>query len=547
MTTLTLVEPAHMWVPPRADTMADVVFGTADLAGLTLDPEQRLVIDAFCSVDEQGLWAAIVGCLIESRQNGKTKGVLAPIVLAELYDEDDPDRIVWTAHRFKTSRDAFTETRALIDNSDALRRRVYKVNESHGEESIELLNGALLEFLARSRMTARGLGGKLVVLDEGFALQGGMLGALLPTLSARPNPHVLVASSACMADSDQLRDLVKSGRAGGDNTLAYLEWCAPGSWKDPGCADPKCRHPKPPFETPGCALDDESLWALANHSLGRQRANGTGLTYRFVRQERRRLPPLEFGRERLGWHDDPAGGDGPPIAVEAWNRRKIPDLDLVDRTRTPVFFLDASPQMRSATIGVALPGAKPHVELAAHDAGTHWLLARAAQLKARHRSASWSAMAGGAIGALIPALTAADVCKCGAVRDEAHVGAHVKDKEASLAAGTDVCTCAAVRDEAHLGAHESIGRIDIELFTVGDMGRACSHLQSLVDNQAFTHSGDPLFTDALAGADKRDVGEGLWVWGWRVSTTDISPLYAATGALWALSQNPPYNPLANIW
>lgn len=524
MTTLTLVEPAHMWVPARADTMADVVFGIADLAGLVLDPEQRLTIDAFCSVDAQGLWAAIVACLVESRQNGKTKGVLAPIVLAELYDQDDPDRIVWTAHRFKTSRDAFTEMRALIDNSDALRRRVYKINESHGEESIELLNGALLEFLARSRMTARGLGGKLIVLDEGFALQGGMLGALLPTLSARPNPHVLVASSACMVDSDQLRDLVKSGRAGGDNSLAYLEWCAPGSWKEPGCADPKCRHPKPPFETPGCALDDEARWLPANHSLGRRRANGTGLTYRFVRQERRRLPSLEFGRERLGWHDDPIGGGEQPITVEAWNRRKI-DIDLVDRTKTPVFFLDASPQMRSATIGVALANQKPHVELAAHDAGTHWLVTRAAELKAKHPNASWSAMAGGAIGALIPALTAADVCTCGAVRDEAHVSAHAEDPD----------------------SHFSVGKIEVELFTIGDMGRACGHLQSLVDNQAFTHSGDPLFTDALAGAVKRDIGEGLWVWGWRNSTTDISPLYAATGALWALSQNPPYDPLANIW
>jgi hypothetical protein len=68
------------------------------------------------------------------------------------------------------------------------------------------------------------------------------------------------------------------------------------------------------------------------------------------------------------------------------------------------------------------------------------------------------------------------------------------------------------------------------------MGRACGYLQKLIADRQVTHASDELFTDALAGAVKRDVGDGLWTWSSRKSTTDISPLVAVTGALWALRQ-----------
>jgi phage terminase large subunit-like protein len=79
------------------------------------------------------------------------------------------------------------------------------------------------------------------------------------------------------------------------------------------------------------------------------------------------------------------------------------------------------------------------------------------------------------------------------------------------------------------------------------MGRACAHLQRLVQDKTLTHSDDPLFTAALAGAVKRDVGEGLWAWGRRKSTTDISPLVAVTGALWTLELHGAYDLLESVY
>jgi hypothetical protein len=40
------------------------------------------------------------------------------------------------------------------------------------------------------------------------------------------------------------------------------------------------------------------------------------------------------------------------------------------------------------------------------------------------------------------------------------------------------------------------------------------------------------------------VGDGSWKWTRRKSTTDITPLYAATTALWAAHQR---KPAQNVW
>jgi hypothetical protein len=55
-----------------------------------------------------GKWVALEEAIIESRQNGKTTNVVLPVVLFDLFMLP-PDRIVWTAHLFKTARDAFDD------------------------------------------------------------------------------------------------------------------------------------------------------------------------------------------------------------------------------------------------------------------------------------------------------------------------------------------------------------------------------------------------------------------------------------------------------
>jgi hypothetical protein len=62
-----------------------------------------------------GRWAALETCRIEPRQNGKTGGELLPVVLFDLFLMP-PDKIVWTAHLFRTARDAFNDFDRMIAN-----------------------------------------------------------------------------------------------------------------------------------------------------------------------------------------------------------------------------------------------------------------------------------------------------------------------------------------------------------------------------------------------------------------------------------------------
>jgi hypothetical protein len=496
----TAIQPAYMSVPPtRVASLVDVVCGYADLAGRQLDPEQRLSVDVLTSVDEFGNWAAPVGATIKSRQNGKTTGELEPIVLTELFDDEYPDRIVWTSHRFKTSREAFLDLRGMIESSEELSSRVARYSDARGEEGIYLDNDACVEFLARSRLQGRGLGGKLVVFDEAFALSQGILGALLPTLSARRNPLVLLGSSACMEDSLELWDVVQAGRSGADPGLAYVEYCAPGSFKQPGCETKGCMHTR---GTPGCVMDRLDYREVANPGIARGR-----ITHKFIEQvERSRLSPVEFGRERYGWHEEPIQPNLPPITLEMWQAKK--DAESVIPAGAPVVFAaEIALDRRSASIGVAgwRADGSMHVGLIEHDYGTAWLLPRLLELKESHKL--YTVVRG----------DRKNSKKCqGIILDPSSPAVDLVDS---------------LRD----------AKIEPVLMTSREVGTACSGLQrALLDagEVPVWHRGQPAVDTALDGAVKRDLGDGGWAFGRKksaVESVDITPVAAVTNARWALT------------
>lgn len=359
-----MIKPAHLWIPSRVGSYGEEAVDLARVAGLELDDEQKLAVDAMLSLAPGAKWAALESVIVEGRQNGKTVRVLLPVVLWDLFMLT-PDRIVWTAHLFRTARDAFDEFCVCIATAPELSRRVKHVSYGHGEEAIELHNGATLEFLARSQGGGRGLGGKRIVFDEALILAASSLGSLIPTLSARQNPHINYGSSAAKETSDQLHSLKDRGRAGGDPSLIWVEYCAPGGWEDPGCRQgDQCPHF---YGTDGCALDDETLWPLANHALGHNR-----ITYEFVRSERRTLPPREFGRERLGWHEELLGTSG-VIPERLWLSRTDVDSTHGEWVGLAV---DASLDLRSAAIGATgmRPDGKRHWQVLRHDAGVGWVI-----------------------------------------------------------------------------------------------------------------------------------------------------------------------------
>lgn len=318
--------------------------------GLMLDPWQRFVLEQSLG-ERDGKWSAFETAIIVGRQNGKG-AILEARELAGLFLFDE-ELILHSAHQFKTASEGFRRVESLIRNCDWASRRVKRVWHSHGDECIELKTGQRLRFVARSRTSGRGFSGDLVILDEAFELGAEDMAALLPTLSARPNPQIWYASSAGMATSTQLASVRERGLTGEDPSLCYLEWSA----------------------EPGADVDDRGAWRQANPAFGIR------IDEEFIARERRALDEDSFARERLGiWR------------TEA-DLRAIPGFGALADPASSAdgimrFAVDADPDQSWAAIGFAGRRADglDHVEILDHREGMAWVVPRL--IMARERAAA---------------------------------------------------------------------------------------------------------------------------------------------------------------
>lgn len=488
-----LVPPAHLWIPPRLSSAGQDVVDLAKRAGLELDLEQQLMVDAIFSEGDNGDLAALEACVIEARQNGKTVALEAA-ALADLFLFAEPgDLFVWSAHLFKTTVEAFIDLKAIIERNDFLMRRVDKIREANGEEGFELHDGTRLNFLARSKTGGRGLSSRRLTLDEAFAITPGMMGTLFPTMAAQADAQIRYGSSAGLADSEQLRSLRDRGRAGGDPSLTYIEWGT-----DPGgCATEKCDHDRI-VRPRGCALDDRAKIQAANPAVGRR------ITWKYIESERRALPPAEFARERLSWWDEP-GANTRVISAPKWAE----GLDVASQIEGQfAVAVDTDPDRTMTAIGVCgnRVDGLAHIEVAAHRPGTDWVVPALLQMHA------------------VTPLTV--------VLDPAGAAA------------------------TFVTALEDAG-VTVRQVTAREMAAACGLVYDAVmaapgtneEPAGLRHIGQTPLDVALAGAKKR-VLAAAWAWDRRDWSVDLTTLVAVTLAHWAwltVERLPPgYDPLASI-
>lgn len=353
-------EPRYLSLPPadETDDYGDRAIGLAELAGLTLDPWQQLVLRGMLRRRSSRQWAAYECCLNCPRQNGKSL-ILEAYDLAKLYLGPPGTLILHSAHQFRTALETFRHLSGLIRNSPELMAEVKPrgIRESHGEESVELKNGSRLLFTARSVSGAgRGFSPDTVVLDEAYRLPHEALAALQPALAAKPNPQMVYASSTGYPDSEVLWSLVQRGRAGGDGSLAYFEWSA----------------------DPSLALDDPRAWAQANPALGyRLTAEKTAAEWRSMKDARRE----DFARERLGlWAESKTASVFP---AGTWDLCGDPASQIASM---PMFAAAVSTDRTTASIGVA--GSRSdgvqHLEVVQNAPGTDWIVPDLARMTARN-------------------------------------------------------------------------------------------------------------------------------------------------------------------
>jgi phage terminase large subunit-like protein len=297
-------------------------------------------------------WASDEVVVVVPRQNGKT----ATLVLRALWGVVlGGERLaVYTAHEFKTCREAFLLAKSLVE-TEVFQQYEPKVSVSHGKEGLTFADGNRLLFIARSRTSGRGFSPDVVFLDESFELDDLALAALKPSVSAAASSQLWFASSAPHDTSSVLRRLALKGRAGEVERMTYLEWCAD------------------PDRAPG----DIEGWKEANPALGSRLALQT------IASELDIMTPEDFGRERLGhWREEEVVGvfDG-----ALWASLAVSGA--ITHRATKALAIDVSPGRDRSSIAAAalLDDGRALVEVIADEPGTSWIVGRVAEIVADHR------------------------------------------------------------------------------------------------------------------------------------------------------------------
>jgi len=381
------VQEPRVWsLPESVSSAGEEAVELARMAGLVLDPWQEFVLASSLGERDDGKWAAFEVGVVVSRQNGKGS-ILEARELAGLFLLGER-LIIHSAHQFDTSIEAFRRLLFLIEDTPDFARRVKRVSRSHGEEGIELKGGQRIRFRTRTKGGGRGFTSDCLILDEAMILPESAHSALLPTLSARPNPQVWYTGSAVDQEVHEhgivLARIRERGLKGDDPALAYMEWSVDEDDYN---------------DDPAQVAVDPDAWARANPGLGIR------ISTEHVAREQRSMDAKAFAVERLGVGDWPAtdGSGQRVIGRAAWAACE----DAESTVRDPVCFaVDVMPDRSAASIAVAgrRDDGLAHVEIVEHRRGTDWAAGRLAELVADHKSIGALCDATGPVASLLPEL-----------------------------------------------------------------------------------------------------------------------------------------------
>lgn len=465
------------WSPYVSSAGAEVIELAAS-AGLVLDPWQQFVLTHALGENRDGRWANTKVSTWVPRQNGKG-GIIEARELGGLFLLGEK-LILHSAHEYKTAQEAFLRIKGLIEGTPDLDRRVNRYWQANGEQGIELTRaagGARLRFIARSRGSGRGFSGDCNILDEAQEIVAAMMAALLPTLSARPNPQLWFFGTPPSDPAAWAYGLREDGEAGAER-LAHFDWGADIDLSKP--AEVRA------------AVELVELRYATNPSMGirimpetvEDEVKPSGLG-----------PTVDFCMERLGaWL--PRAGDGPRVLdIKAWE--KIMDAES-KRVGAIALAVDITPARDSACIGIygLRADGLGHAEIIDQRPGTSWIVPRLEELRDRWNPVGIGVDTAGPAVTLIEPLGKLDV----------------------------PITVPEDPDEPQYG--------DLAIPTARDVAAACGQLADAVRDEEFRHIGQQILADAIRGAATRPLGDA-WAWARRISTVDISPIVTVTLARWA--------------
>jgi hypothetical protein len=297
-----------------------------------------------------------------------------------------------------------------------------------------------------------------------------------------------------MKDSTQLASVRTRGLAGNDPTLAFGEWSC----------DPHNEY-CPPHCTEHDDRGDPRSWARANPGLGIR------LSEEWTRDEEfAKMPADQFDRERLGIGDWPVGDAAWLVIPErVWDRCQVDDT--IERPRRIAIAVDVTPDQSAASIvvGSVVKWDGEERVLAEmghtadgwmdHRAGTQWIVPRIKEFKERH-------------GKRICAVVVDPISPASPLITELEkAGIEVTKPTTREVATAHLEFCTWCRD------------------IPAEDGRAAQP-------RKLAHLGQPDLRSAVAAGVRREIGDGQYAWARKSTLVDISPLCAATMAVWAANK-----------
>ena len=361
-------EPRIQIEPERAATDGPDAALLMSEYGCDLDPWQRAVMDCWLGKDADGKYTVTSAGLSLPRQNGKNVCLEA----REFYGlVVNGERILHTAHQVRTSKKSFRRLAAMFTDKrhPEVTDIVKNIRYTNGEESIELDNGGVIEFSARSRQAARGFDGiSLVVFDEAQELMDDQVEAIMATLSASATGTRQLLYTGTPPYPNCPGEVFRRRRKSCiDNPSVHDSWH---EWSIEADSIDKIN------------TEDKTLWYMCNPALGIR------LSEEFTEEEQRSMSPDGFARERLGWWS-PVFEKSTDYAIssDAWDACKSSELKPEGKTAYGIkFSVDGSEVCLCGAVIDELGISRISlIERRPTGLGTQWL---ADWLNARYKKAS---------------------------------------------------------------------------------------------------------------------------------------------------------------
>jgi hypothetical protein len=482
-------ELPRVWTPPLRKLTAKTSRGfecirfAEEVLELDLFPWQKWVLIHALEILADGTFRFRAVVLLVARQNGKST-LMQVLSLWRMFVDGAP-LVIGTAQNLDIAEEVWQGAVDMAQEIPELAAEIDKVDLTNGKKALRLTSGSRYKVQAATRRGGRGLSGDLVILDELREHQNWEAwSAVTKTTMARLMGQIWAASNAGDLSSVVLKHL---------RLLAHLALgdpdriCGEGVRLDdvPDESDDDSLGIFEWSAPPGCDIRDRDGWAQANPSLGYT------ITERAIASAVTTDPEARFRTEVLcQWVDSMQEGAFPP---GVWQSNVSTEATITGTPTIAVDFRTGLQQSLAIVAAGTMADGNDLIDSIAYELGGDegW---------ARDFAVSTTS-------AILKARGLASV---------------VMDKVGD--------------NQVLVPMFEDAGIAVIQL-NMSDFRNACAGITDALINGRLKHKSQEPLNIAVLGAGKRTSGE-QFLWSAARSTTDITPLRAATAAWWVHSSGP---------